>query len=131
MKKLSTRFWVILVGIILLLSAAATAYIYLRPAAPAPGDTAVIYLDGVQVERVDLSQVTENYTKEYTGQAGLTNTVEFAPGMVRVQEATCPDQICVYQGWVEAGGLPIACLPNTLIIQVVSAEDVPLLDKQF
>lgn len=131
MKKLSNRFWIILVAAILVISAAATAYLYLRPAAPAPGDTAVIYLDGAMVEMVDLSTVTENYTKEYTGQAGLTNTVEFAPGTVRVQEATCPDQICVYQGWVEAGGLPIACLPNTLIIQVVAAEDVPLLYKNY
>lgn len=127
MKKPSTRFWVILLAVVLLGSAAAAAYIYLRPSAP--GDTAVIYLDGAEVDRVDLTKVTENYTKAYTGQAGLTNTVEFAPGQVRVQEATCPDQICVYQGWVEAGGLPIACLPNTLIIQVVSAEDVYLLDR--
>ena len=122
MKKPSTRFWVILLAVVLLGSAAAAAYIYLRPSAP--GDTAVIYLDGAEVDRVDLTKVTENYTKAYTGQAGLTNTVEFAPGQVRVQEATCPDQI-----WVEAGGLPIACLPNTLIIQVVSAEDVYLLDR--
>lgn len=127
MKKPSTRFWIILLAAILLGSVAAAAYIYLRPSAP--GDTAVIYLDGQEVERVDLTKVTENYTKDYTGQAGLTNTVEFAPGQVRVQEATCPDQICVYQGWVEADGLPIACLPNTLIIQVVSAEDVYLLDR--
>ena len=127
MKKPSTRFWIILLAAILLGSVAAAAYIYLRPSAP--GDTAVIYLDGQEVERVDLTKVTENYTKDYTGQAGLTNTVEFAPGQVRVQEATCPDQICVYQGWVESGGLPIACLPNTLIIQVISAEDVYLLDR--
>lgn len=127
MKKPSTRFWVILLAVILIGSLAAAAYIYLRPSAP--GDTAVIYLDGQEVDRVDLTKITENYTKEYTGQAGLTNTVEFAPGQVRVQEATCPDQICVYQGWVEAGGLPIACLPNTLIVQVVSAEDVYLLDR--
>lgn len=131
MKKLSTRFWIILVAAILLLSAAATAYIYLRPAATAPGDTAVVYLDGAPVDVVDLSLVTESYTKEYTGQAGLTNTVEFSLNKVRVQKATCPDQVCVYQSWVEAGGLPIACLPNTLIIQVVAAEDVPLLYNNY
>lgn len=129
MKNLSTRFWVILLAVILALSAGITIYLYTRPAQA--GDTAVVYLDGAQVERVDLSKITENYTKEYTGQSGLTNTVEFAPGMVRVQEATCPDQICVYQDWVDASGFPIACLPNTLIIQVVAAEDVPLLDKAF
>lgn len=129
MKKPSTRFWIILVAAVLLLSAAATAYLYLRPTAP--GDTAVVYLDGERVDMVDLSTLTESYTKTYTGLSGLTNTVEFSPGQVRVQEAACPDQICVYQGWVEAGGLPIACLPNTLIIQVVSAEDAPLLYKTY
>ena len=46
MKKLSNRFWIILVAAILVISAAATAYIYLRPSAQAPGDTAVVYLDG-------------------------------------------------------------------------------------
>ncbi len=127
MKTLSNRFWIILLAAVLAVSAAVAVYFAARPTVP--GDTAVIYLDGEQVERVDLSKVTENYTKDYTGASGLINKVEFAPGTVRVTEATCPDQICVYQGWVEAGGLPIACLPNTLIIQVVSAEDVHLLDN--
>ncbi len=128
-KTLSPRFWVILLAAILVISAAVAIYFYTRPTAP--GDTALVYLDGKMVERVDLSRVTENYTKTYTGASGLTNTVEFAPGMVRVLEATCPDQVCVYQGWIESDGLPIACLPNTLIIQVVEAEDVPLLDREF
>lgn len=126
MKTLSNRFWIILLGAVLAVSAAVAVYFAVRPTAP--GDTAVIYLDGKLVEQVDLSRVTENYTKEYTGLSGLTNKVEFAPGTVRVLEATCPDQICVYQGWVEAGDFPIACLPNSLIIHVVAAEDVPLLD---
>lgn len=129
MKTKSNRFWLIVVGVILAVSAVAAVYLLTRPSAP--GDTAVIYLDGVEMERVDLSKVTENYTKTFTGASGLTNTVEFGPGMVRVVEATCPDQVCVYQGWVEADGFPIACLPNTLIIQVVAAEDVPLLDREF
>lgn len=131
MKKLSTWVWVAILAAILAVSAAVTIYLYTKPSAPAPGDTALVYLDGAPVDVIDLSLVTESYTKEYTGQAGLTNTVEFAPGTVRVQEATCPDQICVYQGWIEAGGMPIACLPNTLIIQVVAAEDVPLLYKNY
>ncbi len=129
MKTKSNRFWLILLGVVLAVSAAAAIYLLTRPAAP--GDTALVYLDGQQVDRVDLSKVTENYTKEYTGQSGLANPVEFGPGMVRVAEATCPDQVCVYQGWVEADGFPSACLPNTLIIQVIAAEDVPLLDREF
>jgi len=129
MKTKSNKFWLILLGVILAVSAIAAVYLLTRPSAP--GDTAIIYLDGNEVDRVDLSKVTENYTEEFTGQSGLTNTVEFGPGMVRVVEATCPDQICVYQGWAEANDLPIACLPNTLIIQVIAAEDVPLLDREY
>lgn len=128
MRQLSTRFWIILLAVILAVSAALALYFYTRPTAP--GDTALVYLDGELVERVDLSKLTESYTKAYTGLSGHTNTVEFAPGTVRVQEATCPDQICFHQGWIQAGSLPIACLPNTLIIQVVAADDVPLLDRE-
>lgn len=128
MKTLSNRFWIILLAVVLALCAAAAVYFYIR--SDAPGDTAVVYLDGKEVDRVDLSKVTSHYTRTYTGQSGLTNTVEFAPGQVRVQKADCPDQICVYQGWIDSNVFPIACLPNTLIIQVVDAEDVPLLDER-
>lgn len=127
MKTLSNRFWLILLAVILAVSGAVGIYFLTRPTAP--GDTAIIYMDGQLVDRVDLTKVTENYTKEFTGASGITNTVEFAQGQIRVAESTCPDHVCVYQGWIEANGFPIACLPNTLIIQVIAAEDVPLLDQ--
>jgi len=82
------------------------------------GTVAVITLDGTVVEQVDLSQVAEGYEHRWTGNSGVTNVVEIAPGRVRVREADCPDQICVHQGWIETGTVPIVCLPNRLIIEI-------------
>ena len=39
-------------------------------------------------------------------------------GRVRVSQADCPDQVCVNQGWISDGTVPIVCLPNQLIVQI-------------
>ena len=128
MKTLSNRFWIILLGAILALCLAFTAYVYYR-ASQAPefsitGPVAVVYLDGQMVDAVDLGIVEESYTKTYQGSSGNSNTVEFSHGRVRVKSASCPDQVCVGQGWLKEDGiLPIACLPNSLIIEVVPYEE--------
>ncbi len=130
MKTLSNKFWLILLGVILALCLAFTGYVYWRgtqvpEVPPIKGPVAVIYLDGRITDAVDLGNVEENYTKTYEGQSGNTNTVEFAPGRVRVQSATCPDRVCMGQGWIKEGDiLPIACLPNSLIIEIVSQSDL-------
>lgn len=46
------------------------------------------------------------------------NRVEVAGGRVRVSQADCPDQVCVHQGWIADGRVPIVCLPNQLIVQI-------------
>jgi hypothetical protein len=120
MKTRSDRFWLILLGTILVLSAALCAYLYTRTD---PGTTAVITLDGAEVERIDLSAVKETYTLTYTGKSGVTDVVEVSPGQIRVLEADCPDQICVKQGWIKNSVAPIVCLPNALVIQITDAPD--------
>lgn len=79
------------------------------------------------IDVVDLGAVTENYTKVYDSIFGGSNTVEFAPGDARVIEATCPDHVCISEGWVIAdmgGFLPVACLPNSMMLYAVSAEEL-------
>lgn len=122
MKKLSNRFWALLLGGVILLCGVAGAYLYTRPA-PTVGPVAVIYLNREVLQTIDLGAVEEEYTFTVTGAGGLTNDIEVAPGKIRVCRADCPDQICVGQGWLDADFIPIACLPSTLIIQVVDGED--------
>ena len=135
MKTKSNRFWLILIGIFLAACLALCGYLIFqaRQRAAAPqieGPVAVVYLNNQIVDVVDLGTVTEAYTKSYGEEGGDSNTVEFAPGKVRVTEASCPDQICVSQGWIDHTSiLPIACLPNSLIVEVVAVEEEPGVDS--
>ncbi len=129
MKTKSNRFWLLLLGGILILCLAFTAYVYYRgsqvPEVTITGPVAVVYLDGEIADVVDLGVVEESYTKTFTGKSGNSNTVEYSHGRVRVDSASCPDQVCVGQGWLnEKGILPIACLPNSLIVEVIPAEEL-------
>lgn len=113
----STRFWVLLAAGVM---AALLAAVLLAPRLGGEGKVLNVYQDGVCVYSADLSRVDEAYTIEIEGPAG-GNTVEVAPGRVRVSQAGCPDHICVEQGWIEDGALPIICLPNRLVVRIEGA----------
>lgn len=81
------------------------------------GNVAVINLDGEVYERIDLSQVEEPYDIVISTQYG-SNTVHVQPGAIGVSCADCPDQVCVNQGSITGGGIPIACVPHRLIITI-------------
>lgn len=79
--------------------------------------TAQIYQGGQLVRAIDLSQVGQPYSFSVDGPAG-GNTIQVEQGRIRVSHAGCPDQVCVQQGWIADGVVPIVCLPNELVIQV-------------
>ena len=124
-KTLSNRFWLILLGVIVAGSALAAWLLLSRVST---GSIAAIYLDGELVERIDLAAVTESYTRTYTGKSGITDVVEVARGKIRVKEADCPDQVCVHQGWIDTGVVPVVCLPNALVIQIEDGSAEPEID---
>lgn len=49
-----------------------------------------------------------------------TNILEIQDGKARMIEADCPDQLCVHQKAITAGGESIICLPNKVVAEVVS-----------
>jgi hypothetical protein len=81
------------------------------------GTIAVISIDGEEYERIDLSKVTESYDIELSTQYGH-NTIHVEPGAISVTAADCPDLVCVNQGRISQGGIPIACVPHRLVIQI-------------
>ena len=111
----STRFWVLIVAAVLAVSLLAAAVV--RLASPG-GSVAEITVDGQVVERIDLDRVTEGYTFMVEDEWG-SNTIQVEPGRIRVLEADCPDQVCVDQGWIADGTVPIVCLPHKLVIEIV------------
>lgn len=114
----STRFWVLVVAGALVLSLAAAVLVYTS----SPGGTvAEIVQDGKVIRTMDLEKAEEE-TFVISGENG-TNTVQVEPGRIRVQAADCPDQVCVHQGWISDGTVPIVCLPNKLVIRIVGGEE--------
>ena len=77
-----------------------------------------ITLDGKLVKEIELNQVGASFSFPVTGASGLTNTILVEKGRIRVEEADCPDQICVDQGFISDGTVPIVCLPNHLVIEI-------------
>ena len=80
-------------------------------------DTATVVIrDGAQnVYELPLGQ---DATKTITTDLG-TNVIEIKDGRVHVEEADCPNQDCVHQGWIDAAGQQIVCLPHKLTVDIV------------
>lgn len=77
-----------------------------------------IYQNGELLQTIRLDTVTDEYIFEVPGEGGASNTVCVRPGSIAIISATCPDQICVHQGFISTSLLPITCLPNRLVIRV-------------
>ena len=84
------------------------------------GSVVNIYQDGTCIYSIDLSAVTDSYTIQIDG--AVSNTVAVEHGKICVQHATCPDQICVRQGWISNSIVPVVCLPNNLVIQIETTD---------
>ena len=52
-----------------------------------------------------------------------TNILIIKDGIVRMEEADCPDQICVNHRPISKNGETIVCLPNKVVVTVTGAED--------
>lgn len=110
----STKFWLLLIGGLLAVSAVLAALLFLG----GRGNTvAVITQNGKTIRTIDLDRVDKPYSFTVEWEGGY-NVIEVERGRIRVSEADCPDQICVRRGWVSDSAAPIACLPHKLVIQL-------------
>lgn len=74
--------------------------------------------DGELIREIPLDEVEESYSFVVEDEAG-SNTILVEPGRIRVSEADCPDQVCVNQGFISDGTVPVVCLPHKLMIEIV------------
>ena len=63
--------------------------------------------------------IAEDQTVEIDG----TNRLVIKDGAARMEWADCPDQICVNHRAVSRNGESIICLPNQVVVTVVSSEE--------
>lgn len=85
--------------------------------------TAQIIQDGEVIRTVDLQNVGEPYEFEITAKNGEKNTVRVENGKIGIIHASCPDKICVKQGFITNGVLPIVCLPNKLSVIITDGNN--------
>lgn len=79
----------------------------------------VITQDGRELYRIVMDTVKEPYTIEIPGEDGAWNRVLISKESVQMESASCPDGLCVHQGAISDGVLPIVCLPNRVQIQII------------
>ncbi|MBO4234959.1 MAG: NusG domain II-containing protein [Firmicutes bacterium] len=51
------------------------------------------------------------------------NLIEIKDGKVKMAESNCHNQLCVKQGAISSGNMPIVCLPNRVIVNISGEED--------
>ena len=80
---------------------------------------AIITVDGKTLKTVALDGHHE--VIRVSGVTGY-DVVEVADRRVRIVEADCPDKLCVNQGWISRAPQQIVCLPNRVVVRVVSGQ---------
>lgn len=78
-----------------------------------------VSVDGTVVEQLDLSKDTEVTIESRNGG---TNHLVIQDGQVFIDDASCPDKVCIHQGKISKNGDMIVCLPNLMIAKVVGEE---------
>ena len=120
-KKLlrSSRFWLAAFALLILVSSLMVLFF----ARSAGGTGAVITQDGVEIQRIDLGEVRDEYTFSIEAPTGGYNTILVERGAISVVDASCPDHVCINTGSISNSLRPIVCLPNRLMIEIENAAD--------
>ena len=116
---MKTKHWLLLFGMVLLLCI--TSVLLLHRYRP---DTLVaeIYQDGALVQTIDLTALKEPQEILLTN-GEKENQILAENGQIAMLSANCPDHLCVRQGPIQNGIYPIVCLPNKVVIKLVSGKD--------
>ena len=74
------------------------------------------------IQTIDLLDVLVPYEFDVTDEHGGHNRIRVEEGRIAVIDADCPDKICVNQGYIKNGAVPIVCLPHKLSITITGGE---------
>ena len=79
------------------------------------GGEAVVEVSGSEVARFPLN---EERTYLIEGKNGGTNLLVIRDGKAWMEDASCPDGLCINMGKIHASGQSIICLPNEVVVSV-------------
>ena len=81
------------------------------------GSRVKVFVDGTEVGEYSLA-VDGRFVIE--GADGGTNVLVIEDGHAYMDEASCPDHLCMNMGQISKGGQSIICLPNKVVVEVAS-----------
>ena len=110
---------IILLAVLIIIAAAIGGYYYVK-AHKKPAIVAEIHSGSDIIATLDLSEDQEYLVSN--GRRG-TNLIVVKDGQVWCETASCPDQICVLEGKQDEAGSLIVCLPNEMLVAIVSEDD--------
>ena len=87
------------------------------------GHDAVVERDGQVVARVPLAR-DGLYPIEADGT--VTNLLRVEGGAIRMEEADCPDHLCIHKGAIRYVGDSIICLPNRVVVRIAGSDALDL-----
>lgn len=83
---------------------------------------ASIQVNGKEIKRVEINKNNAGYKYSVDTEYGH-NLLEFTEDGVKSIEASCPDKIDIKQGLITRPGEIIVCLPNRLVVEIISDSD--------
>lgn len=83
------------------------------------GGFVVVTVDGEEYGTFSLEEDASFWIE---GAGGGRNHLVVEKGVVRMDEASCPDLLCVHQGEIHRNGESIVCLPNKVVVQVMGGK---------
>lgn len=95
--------------------------LYVSNQSSEPASYAEIYYKSTLVKRIDLRDCAD-YTFSVDQNPNVIFHV-FEDGSICFEISDCPDKVCINSGRLSKTGEHAACLPNSLILKIVSGDD--------
>lgn len=106
-------------ALILVILGVALGTLLLQTLTREEGAYAVVYRDGEEIARYALG---EDITVRLETESGY-NLLVIKDGAVSIEEASCPDLLCVKRGKKRYEGQTLVCLPNGLVVAVEGGQE--------
>ncbi|MBE6782321.1 MAG: NusG domain II-containing protein [Ruminococcaceae bacterium] len=110
------KFDIILIGLILV---ALIGVLIFFSATKSEGSYAIVTING---EQKDIYPLDKNLEVKLENKDNY-NLLIIENGTARIEEASCPDKLCVNQHKIKYNGETLVCLPNKTIVSIVSEID--------
>lgn len=112
----------LIIGAFLILLCLAS-FLYLAiPPNEGSGYIADIFQNGTLLYSIPLNGTGGEESFLIENENGGYNEIEIRKDSIGILSASCPDKLCVRQGFLKGSGLPIVCLPNRLVIRLRPAD---------